>query len=48
MKTNVKLFADYPNLCLEEYDASKKMLVAWGQVYDVEHLQIERFLLELR
>ncbi len=35
---NVKLFEDYPDLALEENDASKKLKVAWGQLYDVEQL----------
>lgn len=35
---NVQLFADYPNLKLEEFDADKKILVRWGQLYDVEQL----------
>lgn len=35
---NEKLFNDYPNLVLEEYDPSKKIKVRWGQSYDVEQL----------
>jgi hypothetical protein len=35
---NVQLFEDYPNLKLEEYDKAQKMLVSWGQTYDVEQL----------
>ena len=35
---NVQLFADYPNLALEEFEADKKILVRWGQLYDVEQL----------
>lgn len=35
---NVQLFEDYPNLKLEEYDTSKKMLMRWGQYYDVDQL----------
>ena len=35
---NVQLFADYPNLTLEEFEADKKILVRWGQLYDVEQL----------
>ncbi|MCC6282094.1 MAG: DinB family protein [Saprospiraceae bacterium] len=35
---NEKLFQDYPNLVLEEYDDQKKILVRWGQKYDVEQL----------
>ena len=35
---NVQLFADYPNLILEEFEADKKILVRWGQLYDVEQL----------
>lgn len=37
-KANEKLFEDYPNIVLEEYDADKKMTVRWGQRYDVEQL----------
>ena len=32
------LFEDYPNITLEETDNSSKMLVSWGQFYDVEQL----------
>ncbi|WP_367393125.1 DinB family protein [Lewinella sp. LCG006] len=35
---NEQLFADYPNLQLEEYDPDKKIKVTWGQHYDVEQL----------
>ncbi len=35
---NVQLFADYPNLPTEEYDVNKKIVVAWGQIYDIEQL----------
>lgn len=35
---NVQLFADYPNLTLEEFETDKKILVRWGQLYDVEQL----------
>ncbi len=35
---NVQLFEDYPNLILEEFEADKKILVRWGQLYDVEQL----------
>jgi uncharacterized damage-inducible protein DinB len=35
---NEKLFEDYPNLILEETDPEKKILVRWGQQYDVEQL----------
>ena len=35
---NVQLFEDYPNLPLEEFEAEKKILVRWGQLYDVEQL----------
>lgn len=35
---NVQLFADYPNLALEEFDNDKKVPVRWGQRYDVEQL----------
>jgi uncharacterized damage-inducible protein DinB len=33
-----QLFKDYPNLKLEEFDSSKKIVVKWGQEYDVEQL----------
>ncbi|PHN07879.1 DinB family protein [Flavilitoribacter nigricans] len=33
-----QLFADYPDLKLEEHDRDKKIKVAWGQVYDVEQM----------
>jgi len=32
------VFDDYPDLILEENDPDKKMLVSWGQRYDVEQL----------
>lgn len=35
---NEKLFEDYPNIKLEEYDSSKKFKVRWGQIYDVEQI----------
>lgn len=35
---NVQLFADYPNIVLEEKDNSKKILTRWNQLYDVEQL----------
>lgn len=35
---NEKLFQDYPQIILEEYDADKKILVSWGQLYDVDQL----------
>lgn len=33
-----KLFTDYPELPLEEDQPEKKMVVRWGQRYDVEQL----------
>jgi uncharacterized damage-inducible protein DinB len=33
-----QLFNDYPNLNLEESDSKKKILVKWGQRYDIEQL----------
>ena len=33
-----KLFQDYPNLNLEEKKANKKILMRWGQLYNVEQL----------
>ena len=35
---NEKLFVDYPNIKLEEYDAKDKFKVRWGQLYDVEQM----------
>lgn len=35
---NVQLFEDYPNIKLEEYKNEYKILVRWGQKYDVEQL----------
>ncbi|MBL4819173.1 MAG: DinB family protein [Deltaproteobacteria bacterium] len=35
---NEKLFDDYPNLKIEENNNQKKILVRWGQVYDIEQL----------
>ncbi len=35
---NEKLFLDYPNLPLEEYDEEKKIISRWGQRYDVEQM----------
>ena len=35
---NEKLFADYPNLNIEETESDKKIKVRWGQVYDIEQL----------
>jgi uncharacterized damage-inducible protein DinB len=35
---NVQLFEDYPKIKLEEYDNENKILVRWGQRYDVEQL----------
>lgn len=37
-KYNEQLFNDYPNLNLEEYVSEKKILVKWGQCYDIEQL----------
>ena len=37
-KYNEKLFDDYPDIKVEEYDNQKKVLVKWGQLYDVEQL----------
>ena len=33
-----KLFVDHPDLTIEEFENSKKILVRWGQSYDVEQL----------
>ncbi|MEZ4886635.1 MAG: DinB family protein [Chitinophagales bacterium] len=35
---NEKLFEDYPNISLYEHDNDKKILVSWGQRFDVEQL----------
>lgn len=35
---NEQLFKDYPELTLEEYNPSKKIVVNWGQSYDIEQL----------
>ncbi len=35
---NVQLFDDYPTIKLEEYKDDEKILVRWGQRYDVEQL----------
>lgn len=37
-KFNEKLFADYPDLNIEETAPDKKIKVRWGQVYDIEQL----------
>lgn len=37
-KFNEKLFFDYPNLELCEYNPNKKINVRWGQNYDIEQL----------
>lgn len=33
-----QLFKDYPKLDIESYDPAKKIIVPWGQRYDVEQL----------
>ncbi len=35
---NEKFFADYPSIKLEESNIDNKILVSWGQHYDVEQL----------
>lgn len=35
---NEKLFDDYPDLVIEEIHNQKKILVTWGQTYDIEQL----------
>lgn len=35
---NVQLFEDYPGLEIEEKDNSRKILVPWGQLFDIEQL----------
>ena len=32
----VNFFMEHPNIPLEEYDPSKKILTHWGQVYDID------------
>lgn len=34
----VQLFEDYPGLAVEELDNQQKIMVRWGQLYDVEQL----------
>jgi hypothetical protein len=29
---------EHPNIPLEEYDPSKKILTHWGQVYDIDQM----------
>jgi uncharacterized damage-inducible protein DinB len=31
-------FMEHPNVPLEEYDTSKKILTHWGQVYDIDQM----------
>ncbi len=35
---SVDFFTDYPNVPLETFDPAQKILVRWGQRYDVEQL----------
>jgi uncharacterized damage-inducible protein DinB len=35
---NEQLFIDYPNMILEEHKSEKKIVVKWGQRYDIEQL----------
>jgi len=35
---NEKLFDEYPNIKIEESDNQKKIVVRWGQFYDIEQL----------
>ena len=37
-KYNEQLFEDHPDIKIEEYDNQKKIVVRWGQYYDVEQL----------
>lgn len=37
-EANVKMFDDYPDMQIEENSSDKKMLVRWGQSYDIEQL----------
>lgn len=37
-KYTEKVFQDYPDIMLEENNPTKKILVSWGQRYDVEQL----------
>jgi prefoldin subunit 5 len=37
-KFNEQLFFDHPNIELEVHENDKKILVSWGQLYDVEQL----------
>jgi len=38
ISANEKLFADYPNIKLEENKSENKIKSRWGQIYDVEQL----------
>jgi len=35
---NVQFFQDHPEVQLEEFDSTKKVLTRWGQRYDIEQL----------
>lgn len=35
---NEQLFTNYPTIALEQYASEKKILVRWGQRYDIEQL----------
>jgi hypothetical protein len=35
---NAQLFADYPDLKIEELEMEKKIVTNWGQYYDIEQL----------
>ncbi len=35
---NEQVFEDYPEMQLEEMDNSRKILVRWGQLFDIEQL----------
>ncbi|WP_053970364.1 DinB family protein [Mangrovimonas sp. ST2L15] len=35
---NEQFFKDYPNIQIEELHSEKKILVNWGQLYDIEQL----------
>ncbi|MEE9437453.1 MAG: DinB family protein [Saprospiraceae bacterium] len=35
---NEKLFSDHPNIKIETHETDKKLVVRWGQTYDVEQL----------
>jgi len=37
-ESNIKMLDDYPDMQIEEHSNDKKMVVRWGQSYDIEQL----------